>query len=78
MIPFCMLSVNSFNALVTFPLVISRVNLLEISATVDGVFDDPKSFGIVFPHEVNPGFPLMFISPYVVHNVFKCSLDFDF
>ena len=44
-----MLSVNSFIALVTFSFCISRVNLLEILATVDGVFDGLKSFWIISP-----------------------------
>lgn len=44
-----MLSVNSFIALVTFPLRISRVNFLEILGTVDGVFDSRKYFWTVSP-----------------------------
>ena len=73
-IPFCMLSVSSFIALVTFPLWISRVNFLEILAAVDGVFDGFWIF--------SPSCSKSKISPdnhktICRANAFKCSLDFD-
>ena len=42
-----MLPVNSFIALVAFPLCISQVNFLEILVTLDGVFGGLKSFKTV-------------------------------
>ena len=76
-IPFCMLSVNSFIALVTFPLRISRVNFLEISATVDGVLNGLKSFWIVSPSCIKSRIPPN-VRSIRRSSAFKCSLDFDF
>ena len=64
--------------MVTFPLCISWVYFLEISATVDGVFDGLKSFWIVSPLcskcRISPD-----VHKSIRHsNAFKCSLDLDF
>ena len=77
-IPFCMLSANSFIALVTFPLCISRVNFLEISVTVDGVFDGLKSFWILSPSCSKFRISSNVHKSVRWSNVFKCSLDFHF
>ena len=70
-IPFCLLSVNSFITLVTFPLYISRVNFLEIlESFVDGVFNGHKSFWIVSPSRSNSR-----ISPdvHIYNKSIRCS-----
>ena len=73
-----MLSVSSLIVLVIFLLLISRVNFLEISATVDGVFDGLKSFWVF-----SSSFSKSMISADAHKSIrrsngFKCSLGFDF
>ena len=72
-----MLSVNSFIALVTFPLYISRVNFLGSSVTADGVFAGLEYFWIVSPSCSNYSISPDFHKSIRGSNASKCSLDFD-
>ena len=73
-----MLPVNSFIAMVTFSLCISREHFLEILATADSVFDGPKFFWIVSPSCSKSRIYPDAHKPLRRSNAFKCSLDFDF